>query len=73
MYRMWSIMRFVGSAMLIDRAIGRLKEVTKDEPSLDRALERFQKAHEEMLKMEVVIQAKHRKLKSIVNRAKKEV
>lgn len=70
---MWSIMRFVGSAMLIDRAIGRLKEVTKDEPSLDRALERFQKAHEEMLKMEVVIQAKHRKLKSIVNRAKKEV
>lgn len=73
MYRIWSVMRFIGSAMLIDRAVGRLKEITKDEPSLDRALERFQKAHEEMLNMEQVIQAKHRKLQTIVNRAKKEV
>lgn len=75
MWRVWTVLRFVGSAMMVDRAVSRVKDIVSKErePSLDEALEKFQKAHEEMLKMEQVIQSKHRKLQTIVNRAKKEV
>lgn len=75
MWRVWTVLRFVGSAMMVDRAVSRVKDIVSKErePSLDEALEKFQKAHEELLKMEQVIQSKHRKLQSIVNRAKKEV
>jgi len=75
MWRVWTVLKFVGSAMMVDRAVSRVRDIVSKErePSLDEALEKFQKAHEEMLKMEQVIQAKHRKLQTIVNRAKKEV
>lgn len=75
MWRVWTVLRFVGSAMMVDRAVSRVKDIVSKErePSLDEALEKFQKAHEELLKMEQVIQSKHRKLQTIVNRAKKEV
>jgi exonuclease VII small subunit len=61
--------------MMVDRAVSRVRDIVSKErePSLDEALEKFQKAHEEMLKMEQVIQTKHRKLQTIVNRAKMEV
>jgi len=75
MWRVWTVLKFVGSAMMVDRAVSRVRDIVSKErePSLDEALEKFQKAHEEMLKMEQVIQTKHRKLQTIVNRAKKEV
>lgn len=75
MWRVWTVLRFVGSAMMVDRAVSRVKDIVSKErePSLDEALEKFQKAHEELLKMEQIIQNKHRKLQTIVNRAKKEV
>ena len=55
---MWRIMqgvRYVGSAMMLDRVYRRVKDATATDPSLDQALERYSKAHEEMLKMEQVI------------------
>lgn len=72
---MWRIMqgvRYVGSAMMLDRVYRRVKDATATDPSLDQALERYSKAHEEMLKMEQVIAMKHRKLQDIINRVKKE-
>ena len=75
MWRVWTVLKFVGSAMMVDRAVSRVRDIVSKErePSLDEALEKFQKAHEELLKMEQIIQNKHRKLQTIVNRAKKEV
>jgi exonuclease VII small subunit len=47
-----------------------VKEIAEVEPSLDEALERYNKAHRTMVEMEAVIQAKHNKLQRIINQRK---
>jgi|TARA_E500000318_G_scaffold22454_3_gene22835 exonuclease VII small subunit len=67
---MWRLLRGVSSFLLIDRLTKRVKEIAEVEPSLDEALERYNKAHRTMVEMEAVIQAKHNKLQRIINQRK---
>ena len=67
---MWSILRSMSNLLLIDRVVKRVKDVANVDPSLDEALEQYEKAQEKIDRLEQVIARKHRKLQSIVIRNK---
>ncbi len=58
--------------LLIDRMVKKMKSIADVEPSLDEALEKHQKAQEQVKLMEQVIASKHKNLQEIINRLKKE-
>mgnify|MGYP003637688351 FL=1 len=67
---MWRILRSMSNLLLIDRVVKRVKDVANVDPSLDEALEQYEKAQEKMNRLEQVIARKHQKLQSIVIRNK---
>lgn len=67
---MWRIIKTMSNLLLIDRVVKRVKDVANVDPSLDEALEQYQKAQEKMDRLEQVIARKHLKLQSIVRRSK---
>tara|TARA_R110000796_G_scaffold41699_1_gene103161 strand:- start:549 stop:734 length:186 start_codon:yes stop_codon:yes gene_type:complete len=60
----------MSNLLLIDRVVKRVKDVANVDPSLDEALEQYEKAQEKMNRLEQVIARKHQKLQSIVIRNK---
>jgi len=67
---MWRILRSMSNLLLIDRVVKRVKDVANVDPSLDEALEQYEKAQEKINRLEQVIARKHQKLQSIVIRNK---
>jgi len=67
---MWRVLRSMSNLLLIDRVVKRVKDVANVDPSLDEALEQYEKAQEKMNRLEQVIARKHQKLQSIVIRNK---
>lgn len=63
---MWRILRSMSSLLLIDRVVKRVKDVANVDPSLDEALEQYEKAQEKLGRLEQVIARKHQRLQSIV-------
>ena len=63
---MWRILRSMSSLLLIDRVVKRVKDVANVDPSLDEALEQYEKAQEKIGRLEQVIARKHQRLQSIV-------
>jgi exonuclease VII small subunit len=52
--------------------VKKMKSIADAEPSLDEALEKHQKATEQVKLMEQVIASKHKNLQEIINRLNKE-
>ncbi len=67
---MWRVLRSMSNLLLIDRVVKRVKDVANVDPSLDEALEQYEKAQEKINRLEQVIARKHQKLQSIVIRNK---
>lgn len=67
---MWRILRSMSNLLLIDRVVKRVKDVANVDPSLDEALEQYEKAQEKIGRLEQVIARKHQRLQSIVIRNK---
>tara|TARA_R100001460_G_scaffold25636_1_gene51645 strand:- start:10594 stop:10782 length:189 start_codon:yes stop_codon:yes gene_type:complete len=60
----------MSNLLLIDRVVKRVKDVANVDPSLDEALEQYEKAQEKIGRLEQVIARKHQRLQSIVIRNK---
>ena len=63
---MWRVLRSMSNLLLIDRVVKRVKDVANVDPSLDEALEQYEKAQEKIGRLEQVIARKHKRLQSIV-------
>ena len=72
MLRIANLLRGMSQFLLIDRMVKKMKSIADVEPSLDEALEKHQKAQEQVKLMEQVIASKHKNLQEIINRLKKE-
>jgi|TARA_R110002110_G_scaffold387033_1_gene598804 exonuclease VII small subunit len=60
----------MSSLLLIDKVVKRVKDVANVDPSLDEALEQYEKAQAKIDRLEQVIARKHQRLQSIVIRNK---
>ena len=67
---MWRLLRTMSNVLLIDKGVKRVKDVANVDPSLDEALEQYEKAQAKIDRLEQVIARKHKKLQSIVIRNK---
>ena len=67
---MWRLLRSMSSLLLIDKVVKRVKDVANVDPSLDEALEQYEKAQAKIDRLEQVIARKHQRLQSIVIRNK---
>ena len=67
---MWRLLRSMSSLLLIDKVAKRVKDVANVDPSLDEALEQYEKAQAKIDRLEQVIARKHQRLQSIVIRNK---
>jgi exonuclease VII small subunit len=67
---MWRVLKSMSNLLLIDRVVKRVKDVANVDPSLDEALEQYEKAQEKIGRLEQVIARKHQRLQSIVIRNK---
>ena len=63
---MWRVLKSMSNLLLIDRVVKRVKDVANVDPSLDEALEQYEKAQEKIGRLEQVIARKHQRLQSIV-------
>jgi|5_EtaG_2_1085323.scaffolds.fasta_scaffold70586_1 exonuclease VII small subunit len=67
---MWRLLRTMSNVLLIDKVVKRVKDVANVDPSLDEALEQYEKAQAKIDRLEQVIARKHKRLQSIVIRNK---